>query len=167
MILLLRRMPSSIRSRPRRLPRLLQQTVRSWPLFSSVPLIERGFLTLLPSLSNGCKAGLSHKRNPFTRHYSDFLSNTSNWNIIESTLRGEGFRFARQTNPSLTRHLLPVLPKEGEQFANAFFDRETKIKIAKALSDFGVEYIELTSPASSAEVRRRLPVSWLWCCSPG
>ncbi|WVO15847.1 hypothetical protein L204_103509 [Cryptococcus depauperatus] len=38
---------------------------------------------------------------------SDFLSNTSNWKIIESTLR------------------------EGEQFANAFFNLETKIKIAK------------------------------------
>jgi len=38
---------------------------------------------------------------------------------------------------------------EGEQFANAFFDTETKMKIAQALSDFGVEYIELTSPAAS------------------
>ncbi|KAI0297233.1 hypothetical protein B0F90DRAFT_1740314 [Multifurca ochricompacta] len=33
----------------------------------------------------------------------------------------------------------------GEQFANAFFDTETKIAIAKALDKFGVEYIELTS----------------------
>ncbi|WWC67732.1 homocitrate synthase, mitochondrial [Kwoniella pini CBS 10737] len=58
---------------------------------------------------------------------SDFLSNTSNWSIIESTLR------------------------EGEQFANAFFTLETKIKIAKMLDEFGVEYIELTSPAASPE----------------
>ncbi|WWD22141.1 homocitrate synthase, mitochondrial [Kwoniella shandongensis] len=58
---------------------------------------------------------------------SDFLSNTSNWKIIESTLR------------------------EGEQFANAFFTLETKIKIAKMLDEFGVEYIELTSPAASPE----------------
>ena len=43
---------------------------------------------------------------------SDFLSNTSNWKIIESTLR------------------------EGEQFANAFFTLETKIKIAKAYVHF-------------------------------
>ncbi|KAM0329383.1 hypothetical protein ACHAQA_004690 [Verticillium albo-atrum] len=55
----------------------------------------------------------------------DFLSNVSRFKIIESTLR------------------------EGEQFANAFFDTETKIKIAKALDDFGVDYIELTSPAAS------------------
>ncbi|UOH81039.1 homocitrate synthase, mitochondrial [Cryptococcus neoformans] len=60
---------------------------------------------------------------------SDFLSNTSNWKIIESTLR------------------------EGEQFANAFFTLETKIKIAKMLDEFGVEYIELTSPAASPESR--------------
>nr|ACZ80657.1 putative homocitrate synthase [Cryptococcus depauperatus] len=60
---------------------------------------------------------------------SDFLSNTSNWKIIESTLR------------------------EGEQFANAFFNLETKIKIAKMLDEFGVEYIELTSPAASPESR--------------
>ncbi|KAF2201785.1 homocitrate synthase [Delitschia confertaspora ATCC 74209] len=57
----------------------------------------------------------------------DFLSNTNNFKIIESTLR------------------------EGEQFANAYFDTATKIKIATALSDFGVEYIELTSPAASPQ----------------
>jgi homocitrate synthase len=62
-------------------------------------------------------------------HYSDLLSRTRNFSIIESTLR------------------------EGEQFANAFFDTETKIKIAKALDDFGVEYIELTSPAASEQSR--------------
>jgi isopropylmalate/homocitrate/citramalate synthase len=62
-----------------------------------------------------------------------------------------GCLFPNLQQPSLTC-LSPPTP-EGEQFANAFFDRETKIKIAKALSDFGVEYIELTSPASSPEVR--------------
>ncbi|MCJ1332321.1 Saccharopine dehydrogenase [Thelotrema lepadinum] len=55
----------------------------------------------------------------------DFLSNIGRFKIIESTLR------------------------EGEQFANAFFDTETKIKIAKALSEFG----ELTSPAASEQSR--------------
>ena len=44
--------------------------------------------------------------------------------------------------------------REGEQFANAFFDTETKIEIAKALSEFGVEYIELTSPAASEQSRK-------------
>ncbi|KAF3933393.1 hypothetical protein ABW19_dt0206831 [Dactylella cylindrospora] len=59
----------------------------------------------------------------------DFLSNVSNFKIIESTLR------------------------EGEQFANAFFDTEKKIEIAKALDEFGVDYIELTSPAASEQSR--------------
>ncbi|TIB04666.1 hypothetical protein E3P96_01560 [Wallemia ichthyophaga] len=59
-----------------------------------------------------------------------FLSNVSNFQIIESTLR------------------------EGEQFANAFFDTETKIKIAKALDAFGVDYIELTSPTASEQSRK-------------
>jgi len=68
-------------------------------------------------------------QNPYGPRYSDFLSNVQNFKIIESTLR------------------------EGEQFANAFFDTETKIKIATALSDFGVEYIELTSPCASEQSR--------------
>ncbi|KAJ2247598.1 homocitrate synthase, partial [Coemansia sp. RSA 475] len=51
---------------------------------------------------------------------TSYLSNVSNFKIIESTLR------------------------EGEQFANAFFTTEKKIEIAKALDDFGVEYLELT-----------------------
>ncbi len=49
------------------------------------------------------------------------------WNIIESTLR------------------------EGEQFVGANFSTEQKVRIAKALDDFGVEYIELTSPAASPQ----------------
>jgi homocitrate synthase len=39
--------------------------------------------------------------------------------------------------------------REGEQFANAFFGREQKIEIARMLDDFGVEYLEVTSPAAS------------------
>jgi homocitrate synthase len=39
--------------------------------------------------------------------------------------------------------------REGEQFSNAHFTTEQKIQIAKALDDFGVEYIELTSPVAS------------------
>lgn len=68
-------------------------------------------------------------RNPY-KPVGDFLSNVSNFKIIESTLR------------------------EGEQFANAFFDTEKKIEIAKALDDFGVDYIELTSPAASEQSRK-------------
>ncbi|TIC07307.1 homocitrate synthase [Wallemia mellicola] len=67
--------------------------------------------------------------NPYSG-VDSFLSNVSNFQIIESTLR------------------------EGEQFANAFFDTETKIKIAKALDAFGVDYIELTSPTASEQSRK-------------
>ncbi|KAG6254720.1 Saccharopine dehydrogenase [Claviceps purpurea] len=70
-----------------------------------------------------------HAGSPY-QSVGDFLSNTNKFQIIESTLR------------------------EGEQFANAFFDTETKIKIATALADFGVEYIELTSPAASEQSRK-------------
>ncbi|KAJ5596400.1 homocitrate synthase [Penicillium hetheringtonii] len=57
-------------------------------------------------------------RNPYGHNVgvTDFLSNVSRFKIIESTLR------------------------EGEQFANAFFDTEKKIEIAKALDEFGVDY---------------------------
>jgi len=68
------------------------------------------------------------RSNPY-QPVGDFLSNISNFKIIESTLR------------------------EGEQFANAFFDTAKKIEIAKALDDFGVDYIELTSPAASDQSR--------------
>ncbi|KAF1993236.1 homocitrate synthase [Amniculicola lignicola CBS 123094] len=102
--------------------------------------------------SNGTANGSSHNgytgiqssHNPHPNHKSpyqpvgDFLSNVSNFKIIESTLR------------------------EGEQFANAFFDLPAKIKIAKALDEFGVDCacwtngapdIELTSPAASEQSR--------------
>lgn len=57
-----------------------------------------------------------HRSNPYAP-VGDFLSNVSRFKIIESTLR------------------------EGEQFANAFFDTEKKIEIARALDDFGVDYV--------------------------
>ncbi|GAA5863212.1 hypothetical protein JCM3774_000813 [Rhodotorula dairenensis] len=77
--------------------------------------------------ANGKPAPASFtQRSPYSGA-ADFLSNVSNYKIIESTLR------------------------EGEQFANAFFDTETKMKIAQALSDFGVEYLEITSPAASQQ----------------
>ncbi|KAK9464344.1 HMGL-like-domain-containing protein [Lipomyces arxii] len=69
------------------------------------------------------------KPNPYGPNPNDFMSNVSKFKLIESTLR------------------------EGEQFANAFFDTEKKIEIAKALDDFGVDYIELTSPAASEQSR--------------
>ncbi|KAI0997143.1 Homocitrate synthase [Podosphaera aphanis] len=68
------------------------------------------------------------RANPY-QPVGDYLSNISSFKIIESTLR------------------------EGEQFANAFFDTQKKIEIAKALDEFGVDYIELTSPAASEQSR--------------
>jgi hypothetical protein len=61
----------------------------------------------------------SASRNPYGHNVgvTDFLSNVSRFKIIESTLR------------------------EGEQFANAFFDTEKKIEIARALDEFGVDYV--------------------------
>jgi len=53
-----------------------------------------------------------------------------NFSIIESTLR------------------------EGEQFVGANFTTDQKIQIAKALDEFGVEYIELTSPLASPQSLR-------------
>src|SRR5260370_28876344 len=49
------------------------------------------------------------------------------FNIIESTLR------------------------EGEQFAPAHFTPLQKIAIAEMLDEFGVEYLELTSPCASPQ----------------
>jgi homocitrate synthase len=64
----------------------------------------------------------ARNRNPYGHNagVTDFLSNVSRFKIIESTLR------------------------EGEQFANAFFDTEKKIEIARALDDFGVDYVSMT-----------------------
>jgi homocitrate synthase len=39
--------------------------------------------------------------------------------------------------------------REGEQFVNADFNRDQRIRIAQALDEFGVEYLELTSPLAS------------------
>jgi len=39
--------------------------------------------------------------------------------------------------------------REGEQFVNAHFTTEQKIRIAHALDEFGVQYLELTSPQAS------------------
>jgi homocitrate synthase len=41
--------------------------------------------------------------------------------------------------------------REGEQFAKAHYTPEEKIRIARALDQFGVEYIELTSPVASPQ----------------
>lgn len=43
--------------------------------------------------------------------------------------------------------------REGEQFANAFFSSDQKVEVAQLLDAFGVEYLELTSPAASPQSR--------------
>src|SRR6266568_2027006 len=54
------------------------------------------------------------------------------WRIIDSTLR------------------------EGEQFAKAAFRTQDKLEIARALDNFGIDYVELTSPAASPQSQRDL-----------
>ena len=49
--------------------------------------------------------------------------------------------------------------REGEQFANAFFTSDQKVEIAQLLDAFGVEYLELTSPAASRNCARRSGVT--------
>ena len=41
--------------------------------------------------------------------------------------------------------------REGEQFVNAFFSTDQKVTIAHMLDNFGVEYIELTTPCASPQ----------------
>ncbi len=50
--------------------------------------------------------------------------------------------------------LIDTTLREGEQFARASFHTDDKIAIARALDSFGVEYIELTSPAASPQSQR-------------
>jgi len=55
-------------------------------------------------------------------------------------------------------HIIESTLREGEQFVGANYTPEEKDEIARALDDFGVDYIELTSPSASpqseADVRR-------------
>ncbi|KAL8660419.1 MAG: hypothetical protein Q9202_006584 [Teloschistes flavicans] len=91
---------------------------------------------------NGSQFSAASRSNPY-QPVGDFLSNVSRFKIIESTLR------------------------EGEQFANAFFDTDVPSQSpttttshahphysARMLDDFGVDYIELTSPAASEQSRK-------------
>ncbi len=45
--------------------------------------------------------------------------------------------------------LIDTTLREGEQFARSAFRTEDKLEVARALDSFGVEYIEVTSPAVS------------------
>jgi len=48
-------------------------------------------------------------------------------------------------------HIIESTLREGEQFVGANFTTDDKIRIARALDEFGVEYIELTSPSASPQ----------------
>ncbi|KAM0434011.1 hypothetical protein ACHAPT_003955 [Fusarium lateritium] len=79
--------------------------------------------------SNGTSATPSNQIPPPVSPYQvvpDGISNLAKFKIIDSTLR------------------------EGELFG-ASLDTDTKVKIAKALDSFGVDYIELTSPVTSEQ----------------
>ena len=58
------------------------------------------------------------------------MANTAGWNLVDTTLR------------------------EGEQCGKANFRTQDKLEIAQALDAFGVEYIEVTSPAVSLQSQR-------------
>lgn len=53
-----------------------------------------------------------------------------------------------------TWKLIDTTLREGEQFARGTFRTEDKLEIARALDTFGVEYIEVTSPAASPQSQR-------------
>jgi homocitrate synthase len=44
--------------------------------------------------------------------------------------------------------------REGEQFCGSNFSSDDRVEIAEALDNFGVEYIEVTSPCASPQSRR-------------
>lgn len=51
-------------------------------------------------------------------------------------------------------HLIDSTLREGEQCERAVFSTQDKLEIARALDSFGVDYIELTSPAASPQSQR-------------
>jgi len=57
---------------------------------------------------------------------------------------------------SRTWKLIDTTLREGEQFAKASFRLADKIEIARALDTFGVDYVEVTSPAASPQSQRDL-----------
>ncbi|KAL4934633.1 HMGL-like-domain-containing protein [Aspergillus undulatus] len=116
--------------------------------------------------------------NPISHHTSHTMGNgasssnsgarahwggdTSNINDSGSDQRQSG---VVELEPSLTNpnpnssdnqlnfRIIDTTLREVEQSATAHFDTAQKIEIARALDDFGVEYIELTTAAASAQSR--------------
>jgi hypothetical protein len=89
-----------------------------------------GALSLSSSVSNIASSDMDESIAPTIASGITSMSssvNLASWKIVDTTLR------------------------EGEQFINAFFDRETKMKIAQALDDFGVEYVSRHCPTPNAD----------------
>ena len=53
-------------------------------------------------------------------------------------------------------HIIESTLREGEQFAQAHFTPQDKLEIAAALDNFGVEYMELSTPIASPQSARDL-----------
>ncbi|PNP51462.1 hypothetical protein THARTR1_07902 [Trichoderma harzianum] len=84
-------------------------------------------------VSNGSHASKGYTASSPYQNVTDFISNVARFKIIE--------RFVRpRTNPAL-----------GDIEADLARVAALFIKIAKALDEFGVDYIELTSPVSSPQ----------------
>jgi homocitrate synthase len=56
--------------------------------------------------------------------------------------------------PLTSFHIIESTLREGEQFVGANFTPAQKVQIAQLLDRFGIEYIEVTSPAASEQSRR-------------
>jgi homocitrate synthase len=56
--------------------------------------------------------------------------------------------------PLAATRLIDTTLREGEQFAKAAFRTQDKVEIARALDAFGVDYVEVTSPAASPQSQR-------------
>ena len=54
---------------------------------------------------------------------------------------------------SYTWHVIDSTLREGDQFAKGNFSRDDRIEIAKALDEFGLEFLEVTTPVASPESR--------------
>jgi hypothetical protein len=57
--------------------------------------------------------------------------------------------YISQPNAVMNYKIIESTLREGEQFAGAHFNTQDKLEIAAALDQFGVEYLELTTPVAS------------------
>ncbi|KAI0198939.1 homocitrate synthase [Astrocystis sublimbata] len=93
--------------------------------------------------SSPCSSAASVSQDD-TEDFSDAGTYASGITSMSSSLNIEKF------------HIIDSTLREGEQFATAYFNTAQKLKIAQALDDFGVDYIEVTSPAASPQSRADL-----------